>query len=151
MEPQQPFYSNLEEANNPLPQIDEAGYASLIIKPKVLPRALSRVAPSYQNTLVVNNPLLGYPDLLKNTEENPYVNEEAIASNAAEMYAKIDLSKKRNSQREEVELANEIQAQDQACQTIPKRNETELVTRFERFFENGKNSSIEDDLDVSHC
>lgn len=167
-EPQQPYYTNLAEAvlaSNPsgknLPQIDEAGYASLIIQPRVVPRDSNKIhgqPHQYQNTQMVHNPLLGYPDLLKNTEENPYVNEEAIAANSAEMYAKIDLSKKRNSRKDEGEEDQEIEtleqnhqgqqgkvrpAQDRASQTPqPRVLEQDLINKFDRFFNTD---------DVSHC
>eukprot|EP00094_Tigriopus_californicus_P008532 TCALIF_08223-PA protein Name:"Similar to Csmd3 CUB and sushi domain-containing protein 3 (Mus musculus)" AED:0.21 eAED:0.21 QI:126/0.6/0.54/0.90/0.8/0.72/11/0/672 len=100
--------------------------------------------------LEAHNPLLGYPDLLKNTEENPYVNDEVIAANSAEMYAKIDLSKKRNSRREEDEDkevdetlgqnhgegAERVRpAQDRASQTPqPRVLEQDLINKFDRFF-----------------
>ncbi|TRY64127.1 hypothetical protein TCAL_08223 [Tigriopus californicus] len=108
--------------------------------------------------LEAHNPLLGYPDLLKNTEENPYVNDEVIAANSAEMYAKIDLSKKRNSRREEDEDkevdetlgqnhgegAERVRpAQDRASQTPqPRVLEQDLINKFDRFFNTDQ---------VSHC
>ncbi|XP_059093549.1 uncharacterized protein LOC131888655 isoform X2 [Tigriopus californicus] len=168
-EPHQPYYTNLAEAAftaNPngknLPQIDEAGYASLIIKPRIIPREsgtrIHDQPHQYQNTQMAHNPLLGYPDLLKNTEENPYVNDEVIAANSAEMYAKIDLSKKRNSRREEDEDkevdetlgqnhgegAERVRpAQDRASQTPqPRVLEQDLINKFDRFFNTDQ---------VSHC
>lgn len=86
------------------------------------------------------------------------MNEEAIAANSAEMYAKIDLSKKRNSRKDEGEEDQEIEtleqnhqgqqgkvrpAQDRASQTPqPRVLEQDLINKFDRFFNTD---------DVSHC
>ena len=110
------------------------------------------------------NPLLGYPDLLKNTEEeNPYVNEVAASyypladtnemrvdsepspspeGAAIDMYAKIDPAKKRNSRNND-DLRVMLPSDEDAS--------AKIIKKFDVFFADENGQRRDGPNSVSHC
>ena len=149
-----------------MPEIDEAGYASLILGPngqktvveidtgQVIkevssPKYHEIDAPlvrslgdrnTYQNVTGDESSSHLLENEARGISENPYVNEanDAVASPAADTYAKVDMSKKRKEQSgvyRVAEVANEklghAEDPDEAEDGV------DLIERFESFFAPG--------------
>ena len=95
--------------SNPLPEIDEAGYASLIVTPTR--PILSLNQPHHNHAQLTSS--TACPDLLRNaTSENPYINQKEGIDNQDNgensrslTYAKVDWERKHNSKNLEESLS----------------------------------------------
>ena len=154
----QPHQLSRHTANSAsLPQIDEAGYASLIMLKTAREQQQQQQQsepnyqeiPAYQNTDIVGRPKENFPDLLKGSSNSGQdVSEEA--DEADDMYAKIDRSKKKQAQQMLQPTHHVNQQQQQDTESASEDSYTQkVIDKFNSYFATGLDQN--EDYRVSHC